>query len=141
MRIQSGRIDGNMENEKRPKDAHRTKKTTVKHTNEIATRINRRQRKQNKDREAIPSVRPKKQQTIEDTRDNFGKKKGSTRRACNLERKRAHKGQVENILELNNEPCKQIKKSITQASKANLTQTKKRNTEKECKRDNARAVE
>ena len=96
---------GTWKNEKRPKDAHRTKKTTIKHTDEIATRINRRQRKQNKDREAIPSVKPNNVQKIENTRDNFGKKKGATRCACNLERKRTHKGQMENILELNNEPC------------------------------------
>ena len=50
---------GTWKKDKRPKAAHRTKKTTIKHTGELATRINRRPRKQNKDREAIPSVKPK----------------------------------------------------------------------------------
>ena len=69
---------GTWKNEKRPKDAHRTKKTTIKHADEIATRRNRRQRKQNKDREAIPSVKPKNKQS---------KTQGTT-----LERKKEQRG-------------------------------------------------
>ena len=68
---------GTWKNEKRPKDAHRTKKTTIKHTYEIVTRRSRRQRKQNKDREAIPSAKPNNVQQNEDTRQLWKEKRSN----------------------------------------------------------------